>query len=148
MASPFFGIAVINSLLFGVYGWALDKTSINGNTNISGYLFHFNFRVFFAGAFSGLINSFLSCPIELLKIRLQNQTTEKLYNGNIDLMKKIWKNHGWKGFYRGFGMTIIRETPSYAVYFASYEILTNSMDSDSSISLLTAGGLAGVCFSI
>jgi len=107
-----------------------------------------NYRVFLAGAFSGLINSFLSCPIELLKIRLQNQVTEKSYNGNIDLIKKIWTAKGWRGFYRGFGMTVIRETPSYGVYFASYELLTNSMESDSSLALLTAGGLAGVCLSI
>jgi solute carrier family 25 carnitine/acylcarnitine transporter 20/29 len=102
--------------------------------------------VFFAGAFSGLINSFLSCPIELLKIRLQNQAKEKLYNGNIDLIKKIWARNGWKGFYKGLGITIIRETPSYGVYFASYELLTNSIGSDSSTALLIAGGLAGVSF--
>jgi solute carrier family 25 carnitine/acylcarnitine transporter 20/29 len=101
-------------------------------------------RVFLAGAFSGLINSFLSCPIELVKIRLQNQAKERVYNGNIDLIQKIWKNYGWRGFYRGFGMTVLRETPSYGVYFASYEILTKHMESDSSITLLTAGGLAGV----
>ena len=102
--------------------------------------------MFFAGAFSGLINSFLSCPIELLKIRLQNQSKEKLYNGNIDLIKKIWARNGWKGFYKGLGITIIRETPSYGVYFASYELLTNSIGSDSSMALLIAGGLAGVSY--
>lgn len=101
--------------------------------------------MFLAGAFSGLVNSFLSCPIELLKIRLQNQSKEKMYKGNIDLIQKIWKAKGWSGFYRGLGITIIRETPSYGVYFASYEILTNSLGSDSSVALLTAGGLAGVC---
>jgi solute carrier family 25 carnitine/acylcarnitine transporter 20/29 len=148
LASPFFGIAIINSLLFGVYGWALDKVSVNDNAPISGYNCFYNSRVFLAGAFSGLINSFLSCPIELVKIRLQNQTKERVYNGNIDLIQKIWRVNGWRGFYRGFGMTVLRETPSYGVYFASYEMLTNQTGSDSSIALLTAGGLAGVYSSV
>ena len=99
--------------------------------------------MFCAGAFSGFINSFLSCPIELVKIRLQNQSKERLYNGNIDLIRKIWVSDGWQGFYRGLGITIIRETPSYGVYFASYEYFSNSVG-DSTTSLLMAGGMAGV----
>ncbi|KAJ3330043.1 hypothetical protein HDU76_006539 [Blyttiomyces sp. JEL0837] len=66
MASPLIGVAVINSLLFGVYGWFLHH--INGDRPTPTVS-----AIFWAGCASGLINAFVSCPMELVKIRLQNQ---------------------------------------------------------------------------
>jgi hypothetical protein len=72
--------------------------------------------IFLAGSFSGLVNAFFSCPMELIKIRLQNQGlngAKHLYTGPLDCATKIVKSMGLKGLYRGFGTTLIRETPSY-----------------------------------
>jgi solute carrier family 25 carnitine/acylcarnitine transporter 20/29 len=128
MASPLVGVALINSLLFGVYGWTLDQLSVQhpNDPPISrfvlspfGYCIPLkskNNSIFLAGSFSGLINAFFSCPMELLKIRLQNQGSNgasHLYSGPLDCVRKIVKTSGFKGLYRGFGTTLIRETPSY-----------------------------------
>ena len=110
--------------------------------------------VLFAGSTSGFVNAFVSTPMELIKIRLQNQTNSKgerkslLYNGPIDCAKKILKKDGFRGLFRGLPTTIIREVPSYGAYFASYEIfckmIPNSNSNDPSFGLLMAGGFAGV----
>ncbi|KAI9361245.1 mitochondrial carrier domain-containing protein, partial [Zopfochytrium polystomum] len=150
MGSPIVGVAVINSLLFGVYGWFLHHLSqvpfINGanadpdTPSVS--------TIFWAGCFSGSINALVSCPMELVKIRLQNQ--QNLYTGPIDCCRKIFRAEGLRGFYRGFHATLWRETPSYGAYFASYEVLSHMMTSKDqrldvpSPGLLMAGGIAGV----
>lgn len=59
-----------------------------------------------------------------------------------------------RGFYRGLTATLIRETPSYGAYFATYELLCNQLLPDdtqspvhTTMALLTAGGFAGVVLS-
>lgn len=67
MASPLFGVAAVNALLFGAYGVFLD-VQMQSSTNTPTL-----WQIFFAGCGSGFINSFVSTPMELVKIRLQNQ---------------------------------------------------------------------------
>lgn len=141
MASPLVGVGIVNSLLFGVYGAALRFFSNDQVTTSS---------IFAAGCASGLVNSFFSCPIELVKIRLQSQRSSIGYHGPMDCIKKIYRKDGARGFYRGFGTTVLREIPSYGVYFASYHVLSDMLlPQDArrdvpSASILVAGGMAGV----
>ncbi|KNC96212.1 uncharacterized protein SPPG_08365 [Spizellomyces punctatus DAOM BR117] len=148
MASPLVGVAVINSLLFGVYGFFLRHLGPGENAVWS---------IFLAGSASGAVNAFFSCPMELVKIRLQNQRSTStlqgqipIYKGPLDCMRQIYRTNGLRGFYRGLACTLWRETPSYGAYFASYEILCRMMlpedapTNEPSPKLLFAGGLAGV----
>ncbi|TPX78595.1 hypothetical protein CcCBS67573_g00105 [Chytriomyces confervae] len=148
MASPVVGVAAINSLLFGVHGWFMHHIAGDNTPTVS--------NIFWAGCGSGLVNAFLACPMELVKIRLQNQTSSNggssmtSYSGPIDCCRKIYKTGGIRAFYKGLHVTIWRETPSYGAYFASYEIFTHlftppgqSLDVPSP-GLLLAGGLAGI----
>ncbi|KAI9091139.1 mitochondrial carrier domain-containing protein [Phlyctochytrium arcticum] len=148
MASPLVGVAVINSLLFGVYGFFLRHIGSGEDSLVS---------IFCAGSAAGVINSFFSSPMELVKIRLQNQKDgvspnprTPNYKGPVDCIRQIYQTAGMRGYYRGLGCTIWRETPSYGAYFASYEIFCRMMLPEStptdepSPGLLFAGGLAGV----
>ncbi|TPX71896.1 hypothetical protein SpCBS45565_g00989 [Spizellomyces sp. 'palustris'] len=148
MASPLVGVAVINSLLFGVYGFFLRHLGPGENAVWS---------IFLAGSASGAVNAFFSCPMELVKIRLQNQRGTStlqglvpIYKGPVDCMRQIYRTNGFAGFYRGLACTLWRETPSYGAYFASYEILCRMIlpedapTNEPSPKLLFAGGLAGV----
>lgn len=91
------------------------------------------------------------CLIQV-KIRLQNQTgiPEPIYKGPIDCLRQIFRNQGIRGLYKGLPTTLIRETPSYGAYFASYELMSRMFihkDTDTdepSIAILMAGGFAGV----
>ncbi|KAI8818299.1 mitochondrial carrier domain-containing protein [Fimicolochytrium jonesii] len=153
MASPLVGVAVINSLLFGVYGYFLRHIGSGEDSILS---------IAAAGSASGFINAFFSCPMELVKIRLQNQRDAPptasgapgipMYKGPVDCMQQIYRQAGIRGYFRGLGCTIIRETPSYGAYFATYELLSRALipantppQSEPSLKLLLAGGLAGVC---
>lgn len=81
--------------------------------------------MFLAGMGSGFINSFVACPVELAKIRLQNQAASgmvPLFNGPLGYLQHQFRLEGLRGCYRGIAPTILRETPSYGVYFAAYEV--------------------------
>ena len=90
--------------------------------------------------------------MELVKIRLQNQDTleHTAYKGPIDCIKQIVRKNGIRGIFKGLGSTLLRETPSYGAYFASYEIMHRALlpeDADPShpsMVILLAGGIAGV----
>ncbi|KAJ3325146.1 hypothetical protein HDV06_004903 [Boothiomyces sp. JEL0866] len=137
MASPIVGVAVINSLLFGVYGAALRLVSDDVEkptvTNI-----------FTAG----------SLWLIIVKIRLQNQSNNPSqagisnYKGPIDCIKQIYRAKGVPGLFKGLPTTIMRETPSYGAYFASYELMCRMIPdvnpNEPSPGLLLAGGFAGI----
>lgn len=48
--------------------------------------------------------------------------------------------------YRGFTLTILRDTPAFASYFFAYELVTRRDDGQpvSTLSMLAGGGLAGI----
>lgn len=79
-------------------------------------------QLFAAGSFSGLANSFLSGPIEHVRIRMQVQTgTEKVHQGPGQFIISTLKQHGIQGLYKGQNITILRELIGYGIYFSIYE---------------------------
>ena len=81
--------------------------------------------MFSAGVFSGFCSLFITVPIERVKCLLQIQTNnnkpDKLYTGMIDCVKKIYKQNGIKGVYKGFLITLYRELPASGAYFSTYD---------------------------
>jgi len=43
------------------------------------------------------------------------------YQGMLDVISKIWRGEGWKGFYRGLTPMLIKTAPSSAMTFLIYE---------------------------
>jgi len=43
------------------------------------------------------------------------------YSGMLDVITKIWRHEGWRGFYRGLTPTILKTAPSSALTFLVYE---------------------------
>lgn len=92
--------------------------------------------------------------MELIKTRMQVQgqgqsrkVKQALYNNSFDCLRKIFKKEGIKGVYRGFWLTTLRETPSFGVYFASYERFCRigNPTEVGTMQLLLSGGTAGMC---
>lgn len=150
VTSPLAGVTIINTFLFGVYGFFLDlQTRGTNNSDESATLA----QIFIAGSSSGLINSVISCPVELAKIQLQNQGLDRFhtnphFKSPTQCLYHIFRNGGVMGLYRGFLATVIRETPSYGVYFASFEWLRRSFETEDAsignLKLMLAGGLSGI----
>jgi solute carrier family 25 carnitine/acylcarnitine transporter 20/29 len=125
---------------------------------------------FWSGCFAGFAVSFISCPMEFLKIRLQLLSQVPLLAASklrepsrtvakdtrhplVKLMVREYKSRGVLGFYQGFGVTLVREVPGYGIYFWSYQVTKDWLDkkfpSKSADDLrvlptLLAGGIAGV----
>lgn len=107
-----------------------------------------------AGAFAGVTNSFMSGPIEHVRIRLQTQPhgAQKLYTGPIDCVRKLSSQGGvLRGLYRGEAVTILREAQAYGCWFLSFEYMMNcdakrngiKREDISPVKIATYGGIAG-----
>lgn len=93
-----------------------SNTSIDGKTDLG--------RIYLAGGMAGVMNSFVSGPTEHVRIRLQTQSHEKssrLYSGTADCVRKIVRQTGLRGLYRGQTATILREFGSYGIWFSCFE---------------------------
>eukprot|EP01023_Acetabularia_acetabulum_P058889 TRINITY_DN7018_c0_g1_i2.p1 TRINITY_DN7018_c0_g1~~TRINITY_DN7018_c0_g1_i2.p1 ORF type:complete len:185 (+),score=18.08 TRINITY_DN7018_c0_g1_i2:151-705(+) len=103
--------------------------------------------------FAGLVQCTATCPIDVLKIRLQVQKElpgQQGYIGPLSLLHKIIRYKGVQGLYRGIQITAIRDVPSFGIYFAVYEACKFGDGSEklpnqyNFVNLFLAGGVAGV----
>ncbi|KAI8139323.1 mitochondrial carrier domain-containing protein [Fennellomyces sp. T-0311] len=86
---------------------------------------HENIKHSIAGAGAGIVSSIVTCPLDVVKTRLQNQgKTEpgvKAYRGTVGTLSRIWNEEGIRGLYRGLGPTILGYLPTWAIYFTAYD---------------------------
>ncbi|KAL7520165.1 hypothetical protein ACHAWX_004909 [Stephanocyclus meneghinianus] len=110
------------------------------------------------GGLTGFISAAIMCPTEHVKTRLQIQqksnvlagsreTSNVVYRDSRHAVQHIYGKYGITGLFRGVSATALRQGPSFAVYFASYnhlrEIAAEHRCNDSLILSMTAGGIAG-----
>ncbi|KAL0342025.1 UNVERIFIED_CONTAM: Mitochondrial arginine transporter BAC2 [Sesamum calycinum] len=114
--------------------------------------------VVLGGIGAGALQSLLISPVELVKIRLQLQrkTNEKMNQsssnrGPLDVARSILRAEGWRGIYRGLGITMLRDSPSHGLYFWTYEYMKEQLQpgcrkngQETFRTMLLSGGLAGV----
>ncbi|OBZ71503.1 Mitochondrial substrate carrier family protein W [Grifola frondosa] len=77
-----------------------------------------------AGAGGGLVASVATCPLDVIKTKLQAQQAisgQKGYEGVVATVKSILKHDGIRGMYRGLGPTLLGYLPTWAIYFAVYD---------------------------
>lgn len=71
------------------------------------------------------MNAVLASPVELLKIKMQAQYgagSTVHYSGPVDCARQLIKEHGIRhGLMRGYWITVIREIPGYAGFYAGFE---------------------------
>ncbi|XP_029012619.1 solute carrier family 25 member 45 [Betta splendens] len=148
MAFPVLTNGLINSIVFGSYGNALDfLTQSQRSDRIEGKAASAA-HVFTAGCFSGLVQVCCCAPIDLVKVRLQGQTTSDRYRGPIHCVTVILREEGPRGLFRGGLALVLRDVPCYGLYFLPYEVtrkaLTESGKQPGTFAILMAGGIAGV----
>ncbi|CAN6700916.1 unnamed protein product [Malus baccata var. baccata] len=154
MAAPMAAVTFQNAMVFQVYA-ILSRTcdpSVSAKDPPS-------YKGVALGGFgTGAIQSLILSPVELVKIRLQLQRDAKSkphqlqsHNGPIDVAKSIMRAEGLRGIYRGLFITVLREAPSYGLYFWTYEYTREKLHpgcrktgEESLQTMLVAGGLAGI----
>ena len=84
-----------------------------------------------AGAIGGFTSGIVTCPLDVIKTKLQAQggfTAQKgsqtaqhrMYKGLIGTATVIWRDEGLRGMYRGLGPIILGYLPTWAVWFTVY----------------------------
>ncbi|KAK7366926.1 hypothetical protein VNO80_08929 [Phaseolus coccineus] len=156
MGAPLATVAAFNAILFTVRGQM--ETLLRSHP---GATLTVNQQVI-CGAGAGIAVSFLACPTELIKCRLQAQsalagtgtaTVAVKYGGPMDVARQVLRSEGGiRGLFKGLVPTMAREVPGNAAMFGVYEALkrllaggTDTSELDRG-SLLLAGGLAGAAY--
>jgi solute carrier family 25 carnitine/acylcarnitine transporter 20/29 len=166
MGAPLATVAAFNAVLFTARGQmeGLVRTEPGLPLSVG--------QQVVCGAGAGVAVSFLACPAELIKCRLQAQsalaTTEAAsvgtagvtgvaasikYSGPLDVAKHVLKSEGGaRGLFKGLVPTLSREVPGNAAMFGVYEGVKQFMAGGRDTSqlgrgaLLTSGGIAGAAF--
>jgi hypothetical protein len=103
------------------------------------------YQLCLAGAFGGLVASFVINPIERIKIQMQTGTCDA-YGNSYDCLLQTIRSDGVLGlFFRGIDATLLREVPGYALYFLVYSYLSQQASGviDPMLASLICGASAG-----
>lgn len=119
---PILAQGAINAIVFGTEGFT--KRFVDSKLKDNGLKKEMT-KGMLGGAAGGLLQTFVCAPMELVKLRTQHQEVGKatVYQGNWTTLKGIYKMRGITGCYQGFGVTAFRDTPAFAIYFATYTLL-------------------------
>ncbi|XP_057745427.1 mitochondrial carnitine/acylcarnitine carrier-like protein [Arachis stenosperma] len=157
MGAPLATVAAFNAVLFTVRGQmeALVRTQPGAPLSVS--------QQFVCGAGAGVAVSFLACPTELVKCRLQAQSAlagtgtaavaAVKYGGPMDVARQVLRSEGgMRGLFKGLIPTMGREIPGNAIMFGVYEAIKQMLAGGPDTSglgrgsLILAGGVAGASF--
>ncbi|KAG2761943.1 hypothetical protein JG687_00005830 [Phytophthora cactorum] len=99
-----------------------------------------------AGAGAGCAQSIITNPVEIVKIRLQMQTSLPVAERQTAL--EIARSLGIRGVYKGAGVCFMRDVPYAVLFFPSYATLRDAWTDkatgkNSVLSIVTAGAVAG-----
>ncbi|KAK3377733.1 mitochondrial carrier domain-containing protein [Podospora didyma] len=85
-----------------------------------------------AGAIGGFTSGVVTCPLDVIKTKLQAQGglnaaqkshqlgRAQVYEGLVGTASVIWREEGIRGMYRGLGPIILGYLPTWAVWFTVY----------------------------
>ncbi|XVE57451.1 hypothetical protein DITRI_Ditri04bG0091700 [Diplodiscus trichospermus] len=156
MGAPLATVAAFNAVLFTVRGQmeALLRSEPGASLTVN--------QQVICGAGAGVAVSFLACPTELIKCRLQAQSAlagsasagvAVKYGGPMDVARHVLRSEGGtRGLFKGLLPTLAREVPGNAAMFGVYEALKQYLAGGPDTSklgrgsLIVAGGLAGASF--
>lgn len=154
---PRLGIRDFGSLLDAKWGPPRVSEPGKGKSSVAGSAMHEigkSAYYFGLGGIAGALGATAVYPIDLTKTRMQNQRSkvvgELLYKNSLDCVKKVYRNEGFKGFYRGLPPQLIGVAPEKAIKLTVNDLVREyATDKETGrIKLsweLLAGGLAGGC---
>eukprot|EP01121_Diplochlamys_sp_Union-15-3_P001236 TRINITY_DN1109_c0_g1_i1.p1 TRINITY_DN1109_c0_g1~~TRINITY_DN1109_c0_g1_i1.p1 ORF type:complete len:126 (-),score=13.79 TRINITY_DN1109_c0_g1_i1:422-799(-) len=116
MSSPLVGGTSINAVIFGTYG---NMQKLLGDTKENPLSLE---RTLLAGAVAGIAGAIATSPFDLVKTQLQTDLEVK--RGVFQSIRDLVRHRGViQGLGQGFGSTLLRDVPRFAVNFGLYEYI-------------------------
>jgi len=106
------------SLYFGTYEWAKKGLRNEGEKELASW------KLLTAGSLGGLTYWLATYPIDVIKSSIQSDkiaVAERRYSGFVDCAVKLYKEGGYRRFFRGFSPCLLRSVPANAACFYGYE---------------------------
>ncbi|EGR34665.1 mitochondrial carrier protein, putative [Ichthyophthirius multifiliis] len=145
VGSPLICMSGVVSIQFGVF-----QNTINTFQKIQEIKNLPIYQTAICGAISGAVACIVLAPMEHIRIRLQVMKDSNNKSA-ISAFSNIFKQYGIKGVYKGFFITLMRETPAMFIYFGIYTKLLRDITQKYSenqvlvsLSPLFAGAFAGI----
>ncbi|RDW65662.1 carnitine:acyl carnitine antiporter [Aspergillus mulundensis] len=162
VSAPLVGVTPMFAVSF--WGYDLGKTLVSSlsevevKNNTPQYTIG---QISAAGFFSAIPMTLITAPFERVKVLLQIQGQnppppgqKPKYSGGVDVVRQLYKEGGIRSVFRGSAMTLARDGPGSAAYFAAYEYIKRSLtpkDANGNVTgdlslpaVLAAGGAAGI----
>ncbi|XP_052206102.1 uncharacterized protein LOC127810593 isoform X2 [Diospyros lotus] len=126
-------------------------------------------RVGIANGVAGMLSNLVSCiyfvPLDVIcqRLMVQGLPGSTSCNGPFDVIQKVMKTEGFRGMYRGFGLTAVTQSPASALWWGAYgtaqHVIWRSLGYGENVAKkpshmemvtvqATAGMLAGACSSV
>ncbi|PGH15225.1 hypothetical protein AJ79_02590 [Helicocarpus griseus UAMH5409] len=162
VSAPLVGVTPMFAVSF--WGYDLGKTLVRNFSDVpvlNGVHQYSIGQISTAGFFSAIPMTLITAPFERVKVLLQIQGQnppppgqKPKYSGGVDVVRQLYKEGGIRSVFRGSAMTLARDGPGSAAYFATYEYIKRSLtpkDADGNVTgqlslpaVVTAGAAAGV----
>ncbi|KAF9696656.1 hypothetical protein EKO04_005245 [Ascochyta lentis] len=158
VSAPLVGVTPMFAVSF--WGYDLGKQLVTSVSTVENGQFSVA-QVSAAGFFSAIPQTLITAPFERVKVLLQIQGQKNLapgekhkYNGGVDVVRQLYKEGGIRSVYRGSAMTLARDGPGSAFYFATYETVKRKLTPKDPVTglpgqlsmpaVMAAGGAAGI----
>ncbi|KAG8753345.1 Mitochondrial succinate-fumarate transporter [Serendipita sp. 396] len=90
-----------------------------------------SYQTMFIGLISGAMGPFSNAPIDTIKTRLQKsaaQPGQSAFSRIAKIAGDMWKQEGFRSFYKGITPRVLRVAPGQAVVFTVYERVRKLME--------------------
>jgi solute carrier family 25 phosphate transporter 23/24/25/41 len=74
-----------------------------------------------AGAFAGALSRTITSPLERLKVLKQVQSHNSKYDGVGRALVRMYREEGWRAYWKGNGTNVARIAPFSAIQFVSFD---------------------------
>ncbi|KAF2687614.1 mitochondrial carrier [Lentithecium fluviatile CBS 122367] len=158
VSAPLVGVTPMFAVSF--WGYDVGKQLVSSFSTVENNQYSVG-QVAAAGFFSAIPMTLITAPFERVKVLLQIQGQKHLapgekpkYSGGVDVVRQLYKEGGIRSVFRGSAMTLARDGPGSACYFATYEVIKRRLTPKDPVTgqpgklslsaVMVAGGAAGV----
>lgn len=84
-----------------------------------------------AGGFSAYIYWVAIFPFDVVKTRMQTDAVnpkKRMYRSTVHCIESIWRKEGWRAFWKGLDIMLVRSFPTNATGVLAYENVRSALD--------------------